>query len=299
MSDTAPRPIDPARLGLSIPYEWWPASPLLKEIEASGFGWVQIPPPPGSVLVDTRMALKHAAAVRRSMATTGLRAVLHGPGALAAGEPGAGRAFEAVLDYAAESGCEQVVYHAMAVTDHPGVGARLDAEAEVLAHMAGRAEQLGLIIAIENLAPVYPGPERLSAMPATLRRLVAGIGSPALRLCLDVGHANVIAGLRRTDIVRLLDPVLDSVSLFHVHDNLGARDGSGRDRPELDPLRLDLHLPPGRGTLPFAAIGDRLLSHDAPLLLEIHPPHRLTPVELAGMAADALRDTPARARSTA
>jgi sugar phosphate isomerase/epimerase len=289
MTDIAPAPIAPAKLGLNVPYEWWPASPLLKEIEASGFGWVQIPPPPGSVLVDTRATIKHAAAVRRSLETTSLRAVLHAPGALAAGEPGAGRAFEAVLSYAAEAGCEQVVYHAMATTEHPGVGARLEAEAEVLAHMAALAERLDIVIAIENLAPVYPGPERLSAMPTTLRRLVAEIGSPGLRLCLDVGHANVIAGLRRTDLRRLIDPVLDSVSLFHLHDNLGARGGDDDERAELDPLRLDLHLPPGRGTLPFAEIGERILEHDAPILLEIHPPHRPAPAELAVMTAAALQ----------
>jgi sugar phosphate isomerase/epimerase len=295
VSDTTPPPVDPARLGLSIPYEWWPASPLLKEIEASGFGWVQIPPPPGSVLLDTRSTIRHAAAVRRSLETTGLRAVLHGPGALAAGEPGAGKMFEAVLAYAAESGCEQVIYHAMATIDHPGVGARLDAEAEVLAHMVRRAEQPDVAIAIENLAPVYPGPERLSAFPGNLRRLVTQIGSPALGLCLDVGHANVVAGLRRTDIDHLIDPVLDSVSIFHVHDNLGSRDGQEEERPELDPLRLDLHLPPGRGTLPFARIGARLLEHHAPLLLEIHPPHRPPPRELAAMAAAALRGAKAPA----
>ena len=31
------------RLGLSVPYEWWPSTPLLKEIEAAEFGWVQVP----------------------------------------------------------------------------------------------------------------------------------------------------------------------------------------------------------------------------------------------------------------
>jgi sugar phosphate isomerase/epimerase len=286
MSDLS-SPIPPDRLGLNIPYEWWPASPLLKEIEASGFGWVQIPPPPASVLAETRAAIKHASAVRRSLETTGLRAVLHAPGNLAAGQPGSGRAFEAVLSYAAEAGCEQVIYHAMAATEYPGVGARLEAETEALAHLATLADRLDIVIAIENLAPVYPGPEHLSAAPATLRRLAAEIGSPALRLCLDVGHANVVAGLRRTDLNRLIDPALDAVSLFHLHDNLGAR-RSPVDRPELDPLRLDLHLPPGRGTLPFAEVAPRLLRHGAPIMLEIHPPHRPSPQELAELTAIAL-----------
>lgn len=288
MADPKQEALAPARLGLNVPYEWWPASPLLKEIEASGFGWVQIPPPPAQVLGEVRAAIRHAAAVRRSLETTGLRAVLHGPGSLTVGEPGAGRTFEAVLSYAAEAGCEQVVYHAMAAVEQRGAGARLEAEAEALGHLAALADRLDILIAVENLAPIYPGPEPLSAAPATLRRLVAEIGSPALGLCLDVGHANVIAGMRRTDLGALLDPALDAVSMFHLHDNLGAR-LSGVDRPELDPLRLDLHLPPGRGTLPFDAVAPRVLSHGAPVILEVHPPHRPAPRELARMTLAALR----------
>lgn len=281
-------PLNPSRLGLNVPNGWWPASPLLKEIEASGFGWVQIPPPPGLVLADTRSAVRHASAVRKALEATSLRAVLHAPGSLAAGEPGAGRAFEAVLSYAAEAGCEQVVYHALAAVEHVGVSARLAAEAETLARMAELALRLDLIIAIENLAPLYPGPEQLSATPFNLRRLAAEIGSPALRLCLDVGHANVVAGLRRTDIRGLIEPVLDFVSLFHLHDNLGARSHPASDRPELDPLRLDLHLAPGRGTLAFSTVAPYLLAHEAPILLEVHPSHRPPPARIAELATAAL-----------
>ncbi|HYU61426.1 MAG TPA: hypothetical protein VEK39_11760 [Solirubrobacterales bacterium] len=48
----------------------------------------------------------------------------------------------------------------------------------------------------------------------------------------------------------------------------------------LDPLRLDLHLPPGRGTLPWQEIAPRLVGHSAPLLLEVHPPYRPAAGEL-------------------
>ncbi len=292
MSESEIEMIEPGRLGLNVPYEWWPSSPLLKEIEASGFGWVQIPSPPVSVLAETRQCVSHAAAVRRSLATTGLRAVLHAPGSLMVGDAGGDRLLESTISYAAESGCEQIVYHAMALPEGPGIADRLAAEAGSLDRLAELAGRLGLVIAIENLAPVFPGPERLSAIPATLRSLVAAIRSPALRLCLDVGHANVIAGLRQTDIERLVDPVLDSVSLFHVHDNLGGRRRPADRRPGLDPLRLDLHLPPGRGSLEWQRISAQLRAHDAPLLLEVHPPHRLTPPELARLASQALRPEP-------
>ena len=37
-----PRSHPKERLGLSVPYDWWPAAPLLKEIEAAGFRYVQV-----------------------------------------------------------------------------------------------------------------------------------------------------------------------------------------------------------------------------------------------------------------
>jgi sugar phosphate isomerase/epimerase len=96
-------------------------------------------------------------------------------------------------------------------------------------------------------------------------------------MCLDLGHANIVADLRHTSIERLLEPVLDVVSVFHLHDNLGGRlsGASGRrGTAGLDPLRLDLHLPPGRGTLPWRRIAPLLAAHDAPLVMELHPPYR-------------------------
>src|SRR4249919_524032 len=72
---------DPSeRLGLSIPYDWWPAAPIVKEIEAAGFRFVQVPSPPPSVLVSPRDATRHAAALSEALGTAGLEPVLHGPG---------------------------------------------------------------------------------------------------------------------------------------------------------------------------------------------------------------------------
>ena len=124
----------------------------------------------------------------------------------------------------------------------------------------------------ENLAPVYPGPETVSANPLAVRALARRLASPAVGLCLDVGHANVIAGLRRTSLHRMVAPVLDMVCLFHVHDNLGARWRAADQRPDLDPLRLDLHLPPGEGSINWFQAGALLRDHGAPMLLEVHPP---------------------------
>jgi sugar phosphate isomerase/epimerase len=275
------------RLGLNVPYGWWPAAPLLKGFEAGGFAWAQIPSPPEEILSKPHECLAHARATAAALATTGLEAALHAPGRLRAGSPASDRSFDGLLTYAAETGAAIVVYHARDLPDEPGSEDLQLAETRSLGRLARRAEKLGTLIALENLAPVYPGPEQLSHTPMVLRSLVHKLSSPALGLCLDLGHAHVVSDLRHSDITELIEPVLDSVALFHLHDNLGARRG-GRSAPELDPLRLDLHLAPGRGTIPWAELGPRLQAHPAPLMLEVHPPHRAHPQTLREAALAAL-----------
>jgi sugar phosphate isomerase/epimerase len=271
-------PLD-RRMGLAVPNEWWPSPPLLKSFEAAGFTLAQVPSPPPSVLSDARQLSRHARYVLGGLESTGLRAVIHGPGGLLAGTPASDRALEGLLSYAVETGAEQVVYHAHALPDVPASQDLLLAETRSLARLASRAERLGVTIAVENLAPVFPGPELLSHTPMTLRSLVHRIGSPRLGLCLDVGHANVVADLKHTTLEHLVRPALDSVVLLHVHDNLGGR--WDRSAPAgLDPLRLDLHLPPGRGTLPWPGVTPLIAVCPAPLLLEVHPPHRPPTAEL-------------------
>ncbi len=255
------------RLGIDVPQGWWPSAPVLKAVEAAGFGWAQVHSPPSAVLATPRLCTTHAAAVAANLETTGLRTIVHGPNSLMVGSKVADRAFEGLLSWAAEIGAEQVVYHARALVDDHGSESALLFETRSLARLAARAERLGVTIAIENLAPVYPGLELLSANPMTLRGLAHRIGSDRVGICLDLGHAHIVAGLRHTSIEHLVEPVLDVVSLFHVHDNLGARRSTGLVEHEgaFDPLRLDLHLPPGRGNLPWERIAPLTASHGAPL----------------------------------
>jgi sugar phosphate isomerase/epimerase len=261
-----------SRLGLSIPYGWWPAAPILKEIEAAGFRFVQIPSPPSSVLSHPGDLIRHAHALSDALATSGLRPVIHAPGELCAGYSEADRALEGLLAYAAETNATHVVYHAANLPDEPASEDARLAETRALADLARRAERLGVIIALENLAPVYRTPDRLSFTPLLLRTMAKRISSPAVGLCLDIGHANIVAGLRHTDLVDLIEPALDRVVLFHLHDNFGGR--YGHTGPlEIDPLRLDLHLIPGRGTVPWERLAPFLhRKHGAQLILEVHPP---------------------------
>jgi sugar phosphate isomerase/epimerase len=267
-----PRNAPIERLGLSVPYDWWPAAPILKEIEAAGFSFVQVPSPPASVLVDPRDSHRHSSALGDALGTAGLGTIIHGPSSLRAGTRDGDLALEGLVSYAAAGSASHVVYHAANLPDEPASEDGRLAETRSLATIARSAERLGVIIALENLAPVYPTPDALSFSPMILRTMAKRISSPAVGLCVDVGHANVVAGLRRTDPLELIEPVLDRAVMFHLHDNFGARRNHA-DSPEFDPLRLDLHLAPGRGTVPWERLAALLArKNGAPLVLEVHPP---------------------------
>jgi hypothetical protein len=47
------------RLGLNVPYEWWPRAAALKAIEATGFEWIQVASPPIEMLADPRHVVRH------------------------------------------------------------------------------------------------------------------------------------------------------------------------------------------------------------------------------------------------
>jgi len=86
--------------------------------------------------------------------------------------------------------------------------------------------------------------------------------------------------------------------LFHVHDNLGVR-RRDIDAPGIDPLKLDLHLPPGRGSLPWGRVAGVLRDHDAPLVLEVEPSQRPALPELTAKLLRALSGPVERATARA
>jgi len=269
------------RFGLTVPHEWWPSAHLLKSFEAAGFSHVQVDGPPPSVLGDSRLVARHAGALRDSLATTGLSLIVHSPSGLRLGTPEGDRAMDGLVDYVAESQAEQLVYHALALPDEHLSEDPLRLEMRSLRAAVRRAELNGFVIAIENLAPLFPGPETISASPMSLRSAVRRLSSEGVGVCLDIGHAHIAAELRHTSLELLIEPVLDVVTLIHAHDNFGARQSVASGRAlGVDPLRLDLHLPPGRGNLPWHEVAPLVLRSNAPVILEVHPPFRPRVAEL-------------------
>ena len=105
----------------------------------------------------------------------------------------------------------------------------------------------------EPRAGVSPHPPaRRSHDPLAVRDLVRRLDQPAAGMLLDLGHLHITADATRSDHAALLAACAPDVVLFHVHDNLGCR--RRIDAPGVDPVKLDLHLPPGRGSLPWARI---------------------------------------------
>jgi sugar phosphate isomerase/epimerase len=289
-SQAIAQPLLDGRLGIDYPAGWWPATPQAKGYEAAGFSWVQVRTPPGRVLVRPRAVAVHAGALRRALDATGLALVVHAPEDLSAGTPAHDRAFVGLWLYAAEAGARYVVYHGaqFPIGDpYVRVQDRLLAERCSLSRLVRRAQALDVTLAIENLAPVYPGPERASHAPESLQELIHYLDSERVGMCFDVGHAHIAAELAGCRVTDLLEPVLESVVLFHVHDNFGGR-LAGEPRLAVDPLKLDLHLAPGAGTVPWPELAPLLGSSGAPLQLEVHPSHRPAPAGLAVTTAQIL-----------
>jgi sugar phosphate isomerase/epimerase len=277
------------RLGLDHPVGSWPSKPRLKSYEAAGYALVQVRMPSRSLLADLTAVEAHAAALRDVLRLTGLRLILHAPDDLLAGTPEHDRQLDGALTYACLAGSELLVYHGARIPIADGaVRARLRDEERSLRRALRRSATLGVRIAIENLAPVYPGPEHVCHDPSAVADLVRRLDSDHAGVCLDVGHAHIAAELAGCELLDVVDPVLEHVILFHVHDNLGARTRVPC-RGGIEPLRLDLHLPPGAGTVPWPALAPRIAGHPAPVQLEVHPAGRPEPGTLAILTREVFR----------
>jgi sugar phosphate isomerase/epimerase len=299
----APTPLAPpaegrplgGRLGLDVPRETWPTAPELKRLEACGYGWIQMHAPPVAMLADPVSVQRHGDCLRAVLAPTSLHVAIHAPDDLRLGEPAHDAAFAGLIDHAVAVGAAFVVYHVACLPIAEGAAAdrvedRLLAEERALRRFAARAELEGLIIAVENGAPAYPSPpvpSLLSHSPLFVRDLVRRIGSPALGMAFDLGHAHITAQLAGAALVDVLTACHGEIVLFHVHDNLGVRRGPGTP-PGILPLRLDLHMAPGRGTLPWRAIASLMRTHPAPLLMEVTLAQRPDPLRLATVSAELL-----------
>lgn len=131
---------------------------------------------------------------------------------------------------------------------HPGGWMECGSAAEVRAlddlrraaftELAAHGERVGVRLAIENVTDFGKGVwghRRFGAIVEELLGLIEEIGSPALGICLDTSHANIM-GLNQPAAIHTCG---DKLIALHISDN----DGSG-----------DQHRTPGYGTVDWPGI---------------------------------------------
>jgi sugar phosphate isomerase/epimerase len=134
---------------------------------------------------------------------------------------------------------------------------QLAAERVALREAGDLAGELGVTIAVENYYPELPIISGVvydySVWPSELAEQISAIDHPGVGLCLDVGHAALAAGVFGFDYFEECAAVAPLVRHIHLHDNLMRTNVTGEPPVSEDPIYGlgDLHLPPGRGTIPL------------------------------------------------
>jgi sugar phosphate isomerase/epimerase len=165
---------------------------------------------------------------------------------LSISDPERGRRLEAVdeikraLDMAEQMPFRYLVQH-MGSSRDAADPRRFDAAFNSLEHLNIFAKQRGVTIALENT----PGE---LATPSNLRKFIADTRLTDLRLCFDIGHANLEDGVAPS-----IETMRELMVTAHIHDNHGLKDE---------------HLPPFEGDIDWEA-ALTALPKDLPLVLEL------------------------------
>jgi sugar phosphate isomerase/epimerase len=175
---------------------------------------------------------------------------------------------EASIRFAGEIDAEVVVCHAgrrVGWRDaRYSLKDQLAAERAALREAGDVAGELGVTIAVENYYPELPilrgAVYDYSVWPSELAEQIAAVDHPAVGICLDVGHAALAASAFGFDYGVECAAVAPLVRHVHLHDNLGKPNLTGEPADsEHHVYGLgDLHLPPGRGTIPLKDMFQRV-----------------------------------------
>lgn len=160
---------------------------------------------------------------------------------------------KATLEVTAELGAIHYVAHSgYAPAAAHDVDARFARQREIMTTMGDFAAAHGITIVMENLF----GDEAMA--PSRLAGEIAAIGHPAVAACFDVSHAFLLANKRGLDFLSEAAALAPHARQLHIHDSFGRLEGRNFNyRAErLAYGHGDLHLPIGRGSIPWDALVD-------------------------------------------
>ncbi len=150
------------------------------------------------------------------------------------------------VDWLQAAGGSCLVVHPGGLSERDDLAIRLETLGRGLVALADHARGTGVTLCVENMPPgVHPGSRMLE-----LFDLVVAIDRVEVALALDTGHAHISA-----DLVSETLAAGKRLNTTHVHDNDG---------------RQDAHLPPGLGSIDWAAWAEALdaIEYRGPIVLE-------------------------------
>ncbi len=244
----------------------------LELLEGAGPDFVEVWPQNLGVILGGRLDTNRLRAVGELLLGADLAYTVHAPlevNLMDLTSPGLQRdVLDASLRFAKVIGAEVVVCHAgqrLGARDaRHSMEAQLSAERSALREAGDLAGELGVTIAVENYYPERPilrgAVYDYSVWPSRLAEQISAVDHPAVGICLDVGHAALAAGFFGFDFIEECSAIAPLVRHVHLHDNLQKTNLTGE--PPVSEHTVyglgDLHLPPGRGTIPLEDLFRRM-----------------------------------------
>ncbi len=150
------------------------------------------------------------------------------------------------VDWTRVAGGRHLVVHPGGLSDPAETIGRRDALIRSLIVLAGFAADSNVALCVENMPPgVFPGSEM-----SDLAAIVAEVDHPSVGLAIDTGHAHLVHSAAVETLA-----AGSHLRTTHAHDNHG---------------KQDVHLPPGQGTIDWAAWVEALdeIGYEGPVILE-------------------------------
>ena len=278
----------------------------LRQAQSFGFPLAELSIPSLNVVMNGELITPRVEVVGRAVAPFDLRYSVHAPGRtnLAFGHDLEleYRVMEACLRFCSAVSARVLVYHSglqaldaartgtAALPDADELARGAEREVAALQRLAPIAADLGVTIGMENGDPHLweyavlmkggKAPGDLATYHSRLRMaaLVAqaeAVNHPNVRITLDLAHLHLAAHALGEDFLAAISVAAPWVCHLHINDNFGKLDvGHDGEGYRLVYGEADLHLPPGWGTVPFAAAFDRLKDYEGDIVLEIKARYR-------------------------